>query len=80
MLLFAELRFEQGENVVEVYVVDAALKGLLPQDTTFAIIDFYDFESQSSPLATGVCPCRAFIILYCACLLLTLQRYSMCWP
>jgi hypothetical protein len=50
---FSELKFEQGENVVEIYVVEARLSNLAPADTTFAIIDFYDFESQSSPLASG---------------------------
>lgn len=52
-LVPAELKFDQGENVVEIYVVEATLAKLTSQDTTFALIDFFEFESQSSPLATG---------------------------
>jgi hypothetical protein len=53
----AELNFEPGENVVEVYVVEALIDAAVlgASDTTFAMVDFYDFESQTSPFAIGSC-------------------------
>ena len=51
-----DLAFEPGENMMEVYVVEAQLdKATLgPHDTTFALVDFYEFETQTSPFAAGI--------------------------
>ncbi len=51
----AELALAPGENVLEVYVVDAALdRSLLgAHDTTFVLFDFFEFETQTSPFAAG---------------------------
>lgn len=56
---------------MEIYVVEARLSALGPADTTFAIIDFYDFESQSSPLASGKglhrFVCAVMVVLWTFC-------------
>ncbi len=55
-----------GEAAIEVYVVEASLEpGLLGRhDTTFAMLDFYDFEAQSSPMASGGAPYYNFAASY----------------
>jgi hypothetical protein len=60
------LDFGPGEDVLEVYVVDAMLDPdvLGRHDTTFAMVDFYDFETQASPLATGAAPEYRFSATY----------------
>ena len=64
--LLAPGAFGPGEGLIEVYVVGAALdaRALGRADTTFALLDFFDFESQSSPLAHGAAPAYNFSATY----------------
>lgn len=53
---------EPGENILEVWLVEASFdeQVVSPNTTTFAMIDFYEFETQSSPLAAGCQPAYNF--------------------
>ncbi|RYG43352.1 hypothetical protein EON68_00540 [archaeon] len=52
--------FQPGENRLEVFVRDAVLDpaALGRNDVTFCLVDFLNFESQSTPLASGTTPVR----------------------
>jgi len=60
------LDFGPGEDALEIYVIDATLDPAVlgRQDATFAMIDFYNFESQTSPLSMGPAPTYNFSAAY----------------
>ena len=64
--LLASGAFGPGEGLIEVYIVGATLnaKALGRSDRTFAQLDFFDFESQSSPIAHGGAPAYNFSAAY----------------
>jgi len=57
-LLSQEKDLVAGDNVLEIWIKTAKLDaGLLPRDvSTFAMIDFFDFETQTTGLHTGLRP------------------------
>ncbi len=60
------LDFGPGEDALELYVVEATLDpaALGRHDATFALLDFFDFDSQTSPLAMGPAPAYNFSAAY----------------
>ena len=65
-LAASEGDFGPGENLVEIWVVGAMLDSRKVDKgaTTFVMCDFYDFETQTSPLLTGVSPEYNFAATY----------------
>lgn len=59
--------FQPGENRLEVFVRDAVLDpaALGRNDVTFCLVDFLNFESQSTPLASGTTPVRHALTQMC---------------
>jgi hypothetical protein len=60
------LDFGPGEDAIEIYIVDATIdpSALGRHDTTFALLDFLDFDSQTSPLSNGPVPIYNFSAAY----------------
>ncbi|CAM9771908.1 unnamed protein product, partial [Ectocarpus sp. 6 AP-2014] len=58
----AEGDFSADQNIVEVWVVGAELEpGVLSAgSSSFIVVDFFDFESQATPLLPGVSPAFDF--------------------
>eukprot|EP00752_Nemacystus_decipiens_P007715 g6898.t1 len=58
----AEGDFSADQNIVEVWVVGAELEpGVLSVgSSSFVVVDFFDFESQATPLLPGVSPAFDF--------------------
>ena len=58
--------FGPDENLIEVYVVDAEIsESTVSSDaSTFVIVDFFDYESQATPLTTGLYPRYDFATTY----------------
>jgi hypothetical protein len=50
--------FGPDENLVEVYIVDAEISenAISSNSSTFMLVDFFDYESQATPLTTGLYP------------------------
>ncbi|CAM9344057.1 unnamed protein product, partial [Phaeothamnion confervicola] len=62
----AEGDFGPDENVVEVWVVAAEVDAslLAAAAATFVVVDFFDYESQATPLLTGPSPRYDFAATY----------------
>lgn len=60
------LDFGPGEDAIEIYIIDATIdpSSLGRHDTTFALLDFLDFDSQTSPLSNGTSPIYNFSAAY----------------
>jgi len=58
--------FGPGENLIEVWVMSAELneQKVEPSATTFVMMDFYDYETQNSPLLSGLKPQYNFAATY----------------
>ena len=58
--------FGPDENLIEVHIVDAEIsENVVSSDSsTFIIIDFFDYESQATPLTTGLYPRFDFATTY----------------
>jgi protein fantom len=57
-----ESEFGPGENLLEVWIVDATLDPAKvdPHALTFVMCDFYDYETQTTPLLSGLTPAFNF--------------------
>ncbi|GMH77661.1 hypothetical protein TrRE_jg7069 [Triparma retinervis] len=58
--------FGPDENLIEVYIVDAEIsENTVTSDaSTFVLVDFFDYESQATPLVTGLYPRYDFATTY----------------
>ncbi|GBG27119.1 Protein fantom [Hondaea fermentalgiana] len=58
--------FGPGENLIEIWIKDAKLDEtkLEQAATTFVMLDFYDYETQTSPLVSGLTPNFNFAATY----------------
>ncbi|GMH97812.1 hypothetical protein TrST_g7069 [Triparma strigata] len=58
--------FGPDENLIEVYVIDSEIsENVISSDSsTFVLIDFFDYESQATPLVTGLYPRYDFATTY----------------
>ena len=80
-LAHPDVDFEPGENILEIYIVEATLLNgdaippgsimvggeattLSPDSTTFVMCDFYDYETQTTPIMTGLSPQYNFAATY----------------
>jgi len=65
-LAASDADFGPGENLVEVWVVGASFNEnkVEPGVTSFVMMDFYDYETQTSPLLTGLAPRYDFAATY----------------
>ena len=80
-LAHPDVDFEPGENILEIYIVEATLLNgdaippgsimvggeattLSPDSTTFVMCDFYDYETQTTPIMTGLAPQYNFAATY----------------
>lgn len=62
----SEAELGPSENLLEVWVVEAALDPtkVPSRATTFIMVDFFDYETQTTPLATGSSPAYNFAASY----------------
>ncbi|CAN0100913.1 unnamed protein product, partial [Discosporangium mesarthrocarpum] len=62
----AEGDFSADQNIVEVWVVGAELEPgrLTPGASSFVVVDFFDYESQATPLMPGTDPAFDFATTY----------------
>ncbi|GMH78351.1 hypothetical protein TL16_g07766 [Triparma laevis f. inornata] len=58
--------FGPDENLIEVYVIDSEIsENVISSDSsTFVLVDFFDYESQATPLVTGLYPRYDFATTY----------------
>ena len=58
--------FGPDENLIEVYVIDSEISETVisSESSTFVLIDFFDYESQATPLVTGLYPRYDFATTY----------------
>ncbi len=64
--LAADCTFTSDENIIEVWIVGAELAdgALYPESSCFFVVDFFDFESQTSPIISGSNPQFDFAATY----------------